>query len=338
MVSVIIPVYNEEKYISQCLESIINQDCPENSFEIICIDGFSTDKTRLIIEGFVEKYPNIRLLDNPNKFVSDALNTGIKASYGDVIIRVDAHCTYPQHYIKVLASMLKELNADNVGGMWNTLPACDSPICKAIAVASSTGFGVGNSLHKTGTDKIIKTDTVPFGCFRRDIFDRLGFFDPDLIRNQDDEFNGRIIKNGGKIFLIPDVVINYFARDSLIKMSQMYYQYGLFKPLVNKKLGSPATCRQLVPPLFVTVVILGSVFSLILPVTLPFLTGMIGLYFLTSLMVSTKKALKYRSVPFIILLPLVFIIIHLSYGMGYLTGIFKFIIIGSNSVNAKVNH
>ncbi len=224
MVSVIVPVYNEEKYISRCLTSILSQNYPEGELEVICVDGMSTDKTRQIIRNFSDQHHNIRLLENPGRIVSYALNTGIKASSGEVIIRIDAHCIYPVNYVSTLAEKLADLNADNVGGVWNTLPACNSIICQAIAVASSSAFGVGNSLHKTGASEIVQTDTVPFGCFRRDLFDRIGYFDTDLIRNQDDEFNARIIKNGGTIFLIPEVVIDYYARESLAKMSKMYYQ------------------------------------------------------------------------------------------------------------------
>lgn len=337
MVSVIIPVFNEEKYISQCLESIINQDYPIDNLEIICVDGLSTDNTRLIIKGFIERHHNIKLLDNPDKYVANALNTGIKASSGEMIIRIDAHCTYPKYYIKVLVNKLEELKADNVGGIWRTLPARNSTVCRAIAIASSTTFGVGNSLHKTGVEKIVEADTVPFGCFRREIFDRIGYFDTDLIRNQDDEFNARIIKNGGKIYLIPEVRVDYYARETLGKMASMFYQYGLFKPLVNKKVGSPATLRQLVPPLFVTSIISGIVLSFILPVILPVFTGVIALYFLVSLTVSAKEALRQRLPVLLFLLPLVFLIIHFSYGWGYIVGILKFMLPGSNSVIANVN-
>ncbi|HQM70322.1 MAG TPA: glycosyltransferase family 2 protein [Bacteroidales bacterium] len=336
-ISVIIPCFNEEKHIEECLKSIINQDCQKENFEVLCIDGMSYDKTRQIIQYFTDEYQFIKLIDNPDRIVSYALNKGIVVSRGNVIIRIDAHCVYPKNYISVLVNKLFELNADNVGGLWKTNPGCPSRICEAIAIASSNSFGVGNSLHKTGTSKVVKTDTVPFGCFRRDVFDRIGLFDPDLIRNQDDEFNGRIIKNGGTIFLVPDVVIDYYARDTLRKMGQMYYQYGLFKPLVNKKLGSPATLRQLAPPLFVTSILLGFVLCLFMSVLLPFYLGFISLYLLISVGVSVKEAIRNNSIFLIALLPVVFFIIHFSYGWGYLSGIAKFLIFRTGSVTANIN-
>lgn len=337
MVSVIVPVYNEEKYISRCLTSIISQNYPEGELEVICVDGMSTDKTRQIIRNFSDQHHNIRLLENPDRIVSYALNTGIKASSGEVIIRIDAHCIYPVNYVSTLAEKLADLNADNVGGVWNTLPACNSIICQAIAVASSSAFGVGNSLHKTGASEIVQTDTVPFGCFRRDLFDRIGYFDTDLIRNQDDEFNARIIKNGGTIFLIPEVVIDYYARENLAKMSKMYYQYGLFKPLVNKKIGAPATVRQLVPPLFVSGIIGGTILSIVFPVVLPVFIAALVLYMLISVIASLEEAFKHRSALLFFLLPPVFFLIHLSYGWGYLTGLVKFFIMKNKPVTAEVN-
>jgi glycosyltransferase involved in cell wall biosynthesis len=338
LVSVIIPVYNEERFISDCLQSIISQDYRQNELEVICVDGMSTDNTRRLILDFAERYHYIKLLENPNRIVSHALNAGIKASSGDVIIRIDAHCVYPVNYVSALVEKLAVLKADNVGGVLNTLPACMSATCRAIAIASSNLFGVGNSLHKTGTSQIIQTDTVPFGCFRRDIFDRLGYFDTDLIRNQDDEFNARIIKNGGKIFLIPEVVINYYARDKLLKMSAMYYQYGLFKPLVNLKVGSPATMRQLIPPLFALGIVSGAILGIVFPAILIVYFSVLFIYVMISLAVSFREALKYRSAVLFFLLPLVFLLIHLSYGWGYINGIFKFIIVKKKNVSAEANH
>lgn len=337
-ISIVIPCYNEEKHISECLKSVISQNYPKDDLEVICVDGLSTDNTRQVILEFSDQFHNFKLLDNPDRIVSHALNIGIKASVGDVILRLDAHCIYPENYILTLTKKLVELKADNVGAVIKSLPACGSVICKTIAVGSSNSFGVGGSSFRIGTKTIKEVDTVPFGCFRRDIFDRIGYFDTDLIRNQDDEFNARIIKNGGKIYLIPEVSVDYYARENLGKMARMFYQYALFKPLVNKKIGSPATLRQLVPPLFVSALIVGAVLSLLLPITFSLFAGVITLYLLVSLVVSAKEAFKNGTLSLMVILPVVFLIIHLSYGWGYLTGIMKFIVLKTNSVTAEVNH
>jgi glycosyltransferase involved in cell wall biosynthesis len=335
-VSVIIPCFNEEKHIAECLESVIRQDYSNDQMEVLIMDGMSTDNTREIVLEYAGRYPFIKMSDNPCRAVSFALNQGISHSIGDVIIRMDAHSRFPSNYLSVLVRNLFDFNADNVGGVWKTLPGTDSLMCQAIAVSSSHKFGVGNSLHKTGVKQLVQTDTVPYGCFRRELFDRIGMFDEDLIRNQDDEFNARIINNGGKIFIIPDVIIEYFARTTLVKTAKMFYQYGLFKPLVNKKLGAPATFRQFFPPLFVSALIAGPVISLYFPLLQLFFLGGIALYLSVSFGLSFTSALRNRKPGLFFLLPLTFFTIHFSYGVGYLAGLIKFSILNHVRLKNKI--
>lgn len=334
-ITVIIPTYNEEKYIKFCIDSVISQDYPIDSLEVLIIDGLSEDKTREVIFSYLAKHHNIKLIDNPDRIVPIALNIGIKISKGDVIIRLDGHCIYPKNYLSVLVKNLYALNADNVGGVWNTLPARNNSLCRAIAVASSHKFGVGNSKHKIGATEIIETDTVPFGCYRREIFDKIGLFDEDLIRNQDDEFNARIIKNGGKIFIIPTLVIDYIARDSINKMSKMYYQYGLFKPLVNRKLGHPATIRQFFPPAFVIGLFIGAIFSCFSKMAMLLYICLLVIYFLIAIFFACNLAIENKDWKLIYNLPFVFLTIHLSYGFGYIFGVYK--IINKKPFNVKIN-
>ena len=248
MLSVICPIYNEERYISQFLDSILQQDYPKEVLEILLVDGMSKDRTREIISVYSRKYPCLRLVDNPQQTVPYAMNNGIKNAKGDIIIRLDAHAEYPSNYFSVLVKKLNELEgAENVGGICITLPCNNTAVAAAIAECLSNKFGMGNSYFRVGAKEVMSVDTVPFGCFRKSLFDKIGLYDTDMIRNQDDELNGRIIKNGGKIYLLPDVEIKYFARDKISKVRKMFYQYGLYKPLGNKKLGSPATIRQFFP-------------------------------------------------------------------------------------------
>ena len=324
-VSIVLPIYKEEKYIEKCILSIIGQDYPWEKMEVLLVDGMSPDRTREIISKYSARYHNIRLLDNPQKIVPFAMNKGIRESKGEVIVRLDGHCVYPSNYVSVLVKYLYELNADNVGGVWHTLPANDTAECRAIAIASSHPFGVGGSEHKIGSREIKQTDTVPFGCFKREVFDRIGMFDEELVRNQDDEFNARIIKNGGKIFIIPDVEINYTSRDSMRKMRRMYFQYGLFKPLVNKKLGAPATVRQFFPGLFVLGLVFGLILSLICKWAAYCYVGVLALYFLIGLGLGISRAKRYKKIALVWYIPYTFLNIHLSYGIGYLVGLYKVI-------------
>ena len=332
MISVICPIYNEERDIGKWIESIMRQNYPKEDMEVLFVDGMSTDRTRAIIAGYLPRCPYVRVLDNPKRIVPPALNIGIRAAKGEVIVRLDAHAIYPKNYFSVLVRKLNELGADNVGGVCRTLPVRDTPVCRAIAMALSSSFGMGNSYFRIGATKEMCVDTVPFGCFRREVFDKIGLFDEELVRNQDDEFNGRIVKNGGKIYLIPSLVIDYYARDTVGKVRKMFYQYGLFKPLVNKKLGTPATLRQFFPLCFVAGLIVGGVLSLFFKAVAWLYLCVIALYLLLAFVFALKETRKMREM---LILVGVFFTIHVSYGWGYLRGIWKIVI--GQSFTANVN-
>lgn len=336
MVSLVCPIYNEEKYISGFIDSILQQDFQKDQLEILFVDGMSTDNTRSIIGKYIEKHPEIHLLDNPHRITPYALNIGIKAASGDTIIRLDAHAHYPQDYVKSLMRYKQELpNAQNVGGICVTLPCKDTNIAIAISKVLSSPFGMGNSYFRTGTDTIKEVDTVPFGCFSKSLFEEIGYFDTDLIRNQDDEFNGRIINHGGKIYLIPSVRIEYFSRDKMSKIRRMFYQYGLYKPLVNKKLGAPATTRQFFPLLFLLFIIFGGILSIFSKLAFFGYIAVLLVYLFIGLVLGSMNAILTQKPSISILMPYVFLNVHLSYGWGYLYGIYK--VLGKKSYSVKTN-
>ena len=327
LVSIIIPVYNEEKYITGCMESIMRQLFSHEQMEVFFVDGRSTDNTCKILESYAQKFPFIRLLDNPHRFAPHALNIGIKQSKGDIIMRMDAHCTYPSNYVLRLTEQLFELDADNVGGVWNTLPANHSVEAQSVAIASSHRFCIGSIGYRIGVNKIMEVDSVPFGCYRRDVFDKIGLFDEELIRNQDNEFNSRLKNSGGKNYLIPDVVINYYARDSILKICKMYYQYALFTPLVQKKLGKFDSWRRMIPSIFLFGLVLGGILSSVpnaarkIFITVYF--AVIAIYVLTALTIGLQQSLKYKRSGLLFYLPITFFCIHFSYGWGYFVGLWK---------------
>lgn len=334
-VTVVCPIYNEEKFIEGFINSVMSQDYPSDMFDVMLVDGMSSDQTRTIIDRMSKRYTNLHIIDNPQHTVPYALNKAIKSSDSDVVIRMDAHCIYPANYISRLVDELYRLNADNVGGVWHTLPSGNTTTEMAIAIASSHPFGVGGSTHKIGTNSIKKVDTVPFGCYRREVFQQIGLFDEELTRNQDDEFNARLIQHGGSIYIIPDVVIQYTARDTMSKMRRMYYQYGLFKPLVNKKLGSPATIRQFIPALFVVGLILGLALSMVsLTITAIYAT-IITLYVVAGIIIGIKKGAEHNKPSLIAYMPYTFFNIHMSYGIGYIIGVGK--ILMNKSFNVNIN-
>lgn len=320
MLSVICPIYNEEKYIAKCIDSILAQDYPKDDLEIIFADGMSTDQTREIVAKYISKYTWIRLIDNPDRIVPPALNKAILASHGSIIMRLDAHAEYPTNYFSTLTRSLHDLKADNVGGVCETIPVNDTYTAKAIAAVLSSKFGMGNSAFRVGVDQIQQVDTVPFGCWPREVFDRIGLFDLDLIRNQDDEFNGRLTKAGGKIYLLPQVKIKYFSRDKIRKVARMFYQYGLFKPLVNKKLGTPATIRQFFPVAFVLGLVFGLIISLIWHPFIWLYGAGISIYIILAMYFSFKSC---HNLTRILIQMWTYSVVHISYGCGYLVGLWK---------------
>lgn len=247
LVSVIMPCRNERTHIRACLASVLSADYPAERMEILVVDGASTDGTPEIIAEFARTDLRVRLLHNPAGIVPTALNIALGEATGEVIVRLDAHNEYPPEYISRLVGWLERTGADNVGGAWITRPGADTPVAEGIALALSHPFGIGNARYRLGVAEPERVDTVPFGCYRRDVFARIGGFDEELVRNQDDEFNLRLLRAGGTILLVPDVVSYYHARTSYRQLARMYYQYGYFKPLVIRKIRAVMTARQLAP-------------------------------------------------------------------------------------------
>jgi glycosyltransferase involved in cell wall biosynthesis len=319
-VSIVIPCRNERGYIERCLDSIMASDYPLEQVEILVADGRSTDGTREILAPYCARHPSVLLLDNPRGTTPAALNTAIQAATGEIVIRMDAHVLYPSDYIRRLVAGLQESGADNVGGVLQTAPGDDTPMARAIAFAMSHRFGVGNSHFRIGTSVRKEVDTVPFGCFRRDVFSRVGLFDEELIRNQDDEFNFRLITRGGRVVLLPDVFCRYFTRRSLRQLFRMYYQYGYFKPLVARKIGRIMTGRQLVPAMLVAGVASLAVLSLWVPAARVALALLLGTYasLVTLCALAALPSLGVRSA---VASTLVFPVLHFSYGIGFLLGV-----------------
>lgn len=325
-VSIIIPCRNEEKYIGKCLDSLVDNNYPKDFIEIFVIDGMSEDNTSKIVKEYIKKYPYIKLINNSKKIVPTALNIGIKKAKGDIIIRVDVHSTYPSNYIEKLVLWIRKTKADNVGGICITKPGAETVIARAISLVLSYPFGVGNAHFRIGLEEPKYVDTVPFGCYWREVFDKIGLFDEDLVRNQDDEFNLRLIKNGGKILLVPDIISYYYARDSIYKLWKMYFQYGYFKPLVAKKVGGILTWRQLIPSLFVGSLILALLLSFFAKFFLWMFLFIFGLYTTVNFSISLIISIKNKELRLLPSLMASFITLHFSYGFGYIEGIWDFIV------------
>ena len=319
-VSVIVPCRNEEHYIERCLDSIAATTYPTDRLQVLVVDGRSDDRTREIGEAYASRFPWVRVVDNPGRTAPVALNVGIRDARGDLIVRMDAHAVYPPEYLSQLVATLYETGADNVGGRLVTLPADSSVMAQAIAIALSHPFGVGNAYFRIGARTRRWVDTVPFGCFRREVFARVGMFDEELVRNQDDEFNFRLARGGGRILLDPAIVAYYYARPALRHVARMFYQYGYFKPLVARKVGRVMTARQLVPPAFVASVSTTGAAALAEPAAAPLFAAILGTY-AAALLGSAAHAAYTTGPRYAVALFAAFATLHASYGFGFLRGL-----------------
>jgi len=312
MITVVCPVYNESAFIKKLLDFYISALPLEK--ELLIVDGNSTDDTREIIQQYIQKHADIHLLHNPKRIVPYALNQAIEAAKGDIIIRLDAHTDYESDYFEKILSVFKSTNVDIVGGPMRI--AKGNTVQNAIGYATSTSFGIGNSsFHFEDFEGY--ADSVYLGAWKKSIFKTTGLFDVAFKRNQDDEFHYRAKSLGFKIYQHPDIKLYYHPRKNFNLLFKQYYQYGLYKPLVLKKIKSAISLRHLIPLGFV-------LYLLSLPVyfIIPFYYGLIplGLYILGDLLFSfrSKKPLKE-----ILAIMLVYPILHISYGLGFLLGLPK---------------
>ncbi|MCI5957781.1 MAG: glycosyltransferase family 2 protein [Clostridiales bacterium] len=318
IVSVVIPVYNEEKCIEKCVDSLLLQDYPIKNMEWIFVDGCSKDQTAELLKQYQDKYPKlIKVFNNPNRIVPYAMNIGIAASCGKYIVRLDAHADYATDYISKCIYYLESTDAENVGGVAET--KADGFVGKAIAKMLSSKFGVGNSQFRTNGESGY-VDTVPFGAFRREVFKKYGGYDERLVRNQDNEMNFRIRKNGGKIYLSNDIHLSYYCRDSIKEIAKMATKNGMWNIITMKLCPGSMGLRHFIPFLFVGSVLGLGILGIVHPVFWTLLGLEIALYLLLDILFSIKQAATIKE--FWVLL-LLFPIFHIAYGAGSMIGITK---------------
>lgn len=324
-VSVILPCRNEGEHIEPCLRSILSQEPPSGGFEVIVADGMSTDGTRAILDRLAKEDDRVRVIENPRGFVSSGLNAAIAVAGGTVIVRMDAHTIYADDYLQQCVAVLEETGTDNVGGPALTLS--DGYIGTAISAAYHSPFSVGGArFHNPSYEGFV--DTVPYGCWPRSVFSQIGLFDEDLVRNQDDEFNLRLIRSQGTIWQSPRIKSWYRGRGSLGDLFRQYRQYGYWKVRVIQKHRLPASIRHVVPAAFVVSIVLLLIASWWWPSARWTLIAVVGLYTAATLAASAVTARKagrnWRLLP---ILPLVFGTYHISYGIGFLQGVIDFLIV-----------
>jgi succinoglycan biosynthesis protein ExoA len=321
-VSILMSIRDEEDYIQRSLEAVMTQDYPVDSLEIIISDGISTDNTHKTIAEFsvLHPQPKIHILENPGKIVPTGMNLALRQAKGEIIIRVDGHTVIAPDYVRQCVDTLQRTNADNVGGKMNAFG--NNLFGKTVAMATSTTFGTGGGRFHY-SDKEEWVDTVYMGAWHRRVFEKIGLFDEELVRDQDDEFNYRLREHGGQILLTPVIRSDYTVRSTPRALWQQYYQYGFWKVRVLQKHPRQMSLRQFVPPGSVLALLICILLSLFFPWGVWLLGGMVGAYLLASLTASLWAAAR-RGWSSLMLLPPVFAILHLSYGLGFLVGLLKF--------------
>lgn len=321
-VSVIVPCRNEERHLPACLKSILGQDYGAVA-EILFVDGQSEDRTRELIRAAGRCDPRVRLLENPWKVVPHALNIAIEAAAGEIIIRMDAHSTYPPDYVRRCVEGLVGSGAWNYGGVIVNRTRTRGAIAGAIAALTNHTFGVGNAAFRHAK-RLRHADTVPFGCFRRSVFRKIGLFDERLVRNQDNEFNARILKAGGTIVLDPEIRIHYYNQETVKGLLRQAMWTGSWNAITHHLCPHAFRWRHALPGVFAAGVV-----AIFIALAISLRLGMTGLAVVCLLpllaygavaLVAGVAAWRRESWRVGLLVPFLGFCYHFTYGVGYLWG------------------
>jgi succinoglycan biosynthesis protein ExoA len=321
MFSVVMPCRNESHHIEVCVRSILGQERPPEGIEVIVVDGMSDDGTREILDKLAKEHPEIRVVDNPRRITPCAMNVGICEARGRYIAILGAHCQYASNYLSTCVTLLHEHpEASCVGG-----PAVSigrGLFGQAVAAAMSHPVGIGNAKHRYPTYEGY-AEGACYPVFRKEVFEKVGLYDEMLVRNQDDEFNYRLAKHGEKVFISPRARYSYFIRETPFRLFRQYFEYGYWRVAVLRKHRLPASFRQIVPPLFMAVMLINVIVGLSLPGWWRLTAAAIPmLYGVTLLAVGVMQSHKtgWRVA---VLFPVAVAIMHVAYAMGFVCGTMK---------------
>jgi glycosyltransferase involved in cell wall biosynthesis len=319
-VSVIIPARNEEKFIEKCIESFLTCDYPKELIEVIVVDGMSEDRTREIVIEISRRDERVLLVHNERKITPVALNLGVKASKGEYILFSGAHSEMPSDYISKCIKHAIETGADNVGGVMKTEPRVKSAVGIAISKVLSSPLGVGGAKFRTGVAEPTEVDTVPFGCYKREVFDSIGYFNEKLVRNQDIEFNLRLKRAGGKIILFPDIKLTYYSRSTLKELCKNSFGNGYWVIAAKRYAKVPYSRRHLVPLAFVLFLLLGPIISLVASFFSFIYISLLAIYLVAVILFSFTHAMETKRQDVFFAAIVSYPVLHISYGLGSLLG------------------
>jgi len=323
-VSIIIPSLNEQANIRKLLEAVYFQTFPRKDIEVIIADGMSTDGTRAEIAAYADSHPDLHILvlDNLKRNIPAGLNCALKEARGEIIVRLDAHSMPFPNYVEQCVADLQSGLGENVGGVWEIRPGADTWVGRSIAFAAAHPLGVGDALYRR-SEKSALVDTVPFGAFKRELLAQIGSFDESLLTNEDYEFNARIRKSGGRIWLDPSIRSVYIARASMSGLASQYFRYGFWKWRMLRRYPTTLRLRQALPPLFVLSLLGLGISGIFLPSFWILQAVEIIVYLAALTMAGVLAAKKHRMISLVYGLPLAVSFMHISWGAGFLWSIIK---------------
>lgn len=323
-VSIIIPCLNEQETIYKLLEAIYAQTFPRADLEVVIADGMSTDGTRTEITAFSDAHPDLHIavVDNFPRSIPAALNTALKEAQGEIIVRLDAHSMPYPDYIERSIEDLQAGLGENVGGIWEIQPGAQTWMAHSIAAAATHPLGVGDALYRHA-NMAAYVDTVPFGAFKRELLALIGFFDETLLANEDYEFNVRIRKSGGKIWLDPSIRSVYIARPTLAKLAKQYARYGFWKWRMLRRYPETVRWRQALPPLFVLSLLGVGILAVFWPIFRVLLAAEILIYLVVLGALGIRSAVRQKKVSLLFGLPIAIGTMHIAWGAGFLWSMIK---------------
>ena len=315
-ISVLIPTLNEERYIEDCLMSLLLNDYPRTSIEILVIDGCSSDSTVERVKNLQLQFDNLRILENRKVIQAAALNIGLQVARGDIVLRADAHALYHKEYIGNCVQLLLSSCASNVGG--KQIAHGTNSFSRAVAYSLSSFVGVGDAA-KRSRDQSYLVDSVSFGAWWRNELIELGGFNENWVANEDYECNYRLRLKGGKILYSPNIKFTYFPRDNIRSLAHQYYRNGFWRSKTVTTYPKSMRLRQAVPPILLICLLIS---LSILPIAPIYGIVLPGLYSLV-LTLATLKALVGERQAFTFYLPIVYLTMHSSFAIGFLRGLAK---------------
>lgn len=317
--TIVIPCRNEVRHIEDCLATVFSFEGVKGDYEVLVVDGMSEDGTRKKLEEWTAREKRLRVLDNPGRIVPKALNIGVREARGIWVVRLDAHSTYPKNYIRQCIQSCTENHAENSGGVFVARQERNTFSARIVQAMTTHRFGVGNADFRLSV-RPGQVDTVPFGCFRRELFDKIGYFDERLVRNQDYEFNRRISAAGGRIWLEPSIEISYYNQQTLRGLFRQAFVTGKWNPWTWFVAPYAFSVRHAVPAFFLAGLLLALVLGLTIDDHWMLSTLILAPYGILAVLAAAQQVVRFHR-PSLLLLPVCFLGYHLTYGVGILAGI-----------------